>query len=110
MKLLPTVYIAGPMTGYPEYNRPAFHAKEAELKELGYCVLSPANLPDGMTVPQYMNIDIAMLQQCNYIYMLEGWEDSKGANAELTIAKSLNIDVLSEGKLWLDRVDVWFDE
>lgn len=95
MKILPIVYIAGPMTGYKEYNRPAFHAKEAELKELGYCVLSPANLPDGMTVPQYMNIDIAMLQQCDYIYMLDGWEESTGAKAELAIAKSLKIRVLA---------------
>lgn len=39
-----TVYIAGPMTGIPNYNFEAFFAAEAALLEQGYRVLNPARL------------------------------------------------------------------
>ncbi|EFK4962598.1 DUF4406 domain-containing protein [Escherichia coli] len=41
------VYIAGPMTGYENFNREAFHKVEEELKREGHTVLNPAVLPDG---------------------------------------------------------------
>lgn len=40
----PTVYIAGPMRGIPEYNFPAFHAAAEKWIDLGYNVISPADL------------------------------------------------------------------
>lgn len=33
------IYIAGPMTGYPDYNRAAFNAKASELMAEGHIVL-----------------------------------------------------------------------
>ncbi|EEC7734784.1 DUF4406 domain-containing protein, partial [Escherichia coli] len=45
------VYIAGPMTGYENFNREAFHKVEEELKREGHTVLNPAVLPDGLTQP-----------------------------------------------------------
>ena len=54
------VYIAGPMTGYKNFNREAFHNAEEELKREGHTVLNPAVLPDGLTQPQYMDICMAM--------------------------------------------------
>ncbi|EKK0430642.1 DUF4406 domain-containing protein, partial [Escherichia coli] len=50
------VYIAGPMTGYKNFNREAFHKAEEELKREGHTVLNPAVLPDGLTQPHYMDI------------------------------------------------------
>ncbi len=47
------VYIAGPMTGYENFNREAFHKAEEELKREGHTVLNPAVLPDGLTQPHY---------------------------------------------------------
>ncbi len=44
------VYIAGPMTGYKNFNREAFHNAEEELKREGHTVLNPAVLPDGLTL------------------------------------------------------------
>lgn len=38
------IYIAGPMTGYPDYNRAAFNAKASELMAEGHIVLNPAVL------------------------------------------------------------------
>ncbi|EGO2557451.1 DUF4406 domain-containing protein [Escherichia coli] len=42
------IYIAGPMTGYPDYNRAAFNAKASELMAEGHIVLNPAVLPGGL--------------------------------------------------------------
>ncbi|MFA5027645.1 MAG: DUF4406 domain-containing protein, partial [Candidatus Methylomirabilota bacterium] len=42
------VYISGPMTGIPEYNRAAFLAAEARLRALG---LEPVNPWDFGEVP-----------------------------------------------------------
>ncbi|EGF7427729.1 DUF4406 domain-containing protein, partial [Escherichia coli] len=41
------VYIAGPMTGYKNFNREAFHEAEEKLKQKGCTVLNPAVLPGG---------------------------------------------------------------
>lgn len=36
------IYIAGPMTGLPEFNRPNFHLMATRLEKEGYSVLNPA--------------------------------------------------------------------
>ncbi|EEW0416974.1 TPA: DUF4406 domain-containing protein [Escherichia coli] len=83
------VYIAGPMTGYKNFNREAFHNAEEELKREGHTVLNPAVLPDGLTQPQYMDICMAMIRSVDVIYMLKDWQRSAGAKAELALAEKL---------------------
>ncbi|WP_396039825.1 DUF4406 domain-containing protein, partial [Escherichia coli] len=72
------VYIAGPMTGYKNFNREAFHKAEEEPKREGHTVLNPAVLPDGLTQPHYMDICMAMIRCVDAIYMLKGWQRSAG--------------------------------
>jgi hypothetical protein len=43
-----------------------------------------------------MRVDIGMLLQCGKIYMLRGWELSKGAKLELDVASSCGIEVMFE--------------
>ena len=38
------VYLSGPMTGLPDFNRPAFHAAAAALRAQGYVVINPAEV------------------------------------------------------------------
>lgn len=76
------VYIAGPMAGLINKNRDNFDEAEAELKHLGYVVLNPAVLPDGMDYSRYMPICLSMVEQADAVLMLPGWEKSKGASLE----------------------------
>jgi len=89
-------YIAGPMTGYPELNFPAFHAAAARLRDLGIDAVNPAEInPDkGMSWKECMRTDIAALVTCDAIHLLEGWQNSKGATLEAHIAERLELEVI----------------
>lgn len=80
------VYIAGPMTGLPEFNRPAFFAAEEYLRSHGAKVMNPAVLPKWFEHHEYMQIAIPMLQTCEVVAFLPGWQQSKGARMEFTKA------------------------
>ncbi|MEL9225993.1 DUF4406 domain-containing protein, partial [Escherichia coli] len=90
------IYIAGPMTGYPDYNRTAFFSKAKELMEVGHIVLNPALLPAGLCQSEYMDICLAMLRSANAVYLLKGWEESVGARAEHELAQKLGLNVIYE--------------
>lgn len=91
------IYIAGPMTGYPQYNRPAFNKVASELTAQGHIALNPAILPSGLSQAQYMDICMAMLRCADSIYMLENWDVSAGARAELSLAIKLEHNVIYQG-------------
>lgn len=85
------VYIAGPMTGLPEFNFPAFDKAQAELENKGLMVVNPAKLADHTDKPWawYMRNSLKAMLDCNAIYLLPGWEKSRGARLELKIALEL---------------------
>lgn len=91
------VYLSGPMTGLPELNFPQFHHYANWLRERGYEVVNPAELnPDKtMSWEQCMKTDIKALCDCDAIYLLPGWQNSKGAHLELHIAHRLGLKVMS---------------
>ena len=78
------LYVAGPMTGYPELNFPAFHAAAAALRAAGHKVANPAEInPDpGAEWTACMFRDLEELSLCDGIVMLPGWEASPGAQIE----------------------------
>lgn len=98
------LYVAGPMSGLPENNYPAFHAAADQLRELGYLVENPAEntLGDGATWHQYMRAGIKQLMRCDAIVMLPGWTESRGAKTEFMIAVNLDMRAFELDKL-LDR-------
>lgn len=87
------IYIAGPMSGLPDFNRAAFQAAQEVLSEHGNQVLSPAVLPNGLEQHEYMDICLAMLRCADCIYMLKGWENSLGAKAEHALAEKLDLQI-----------------
>lgn len=95
-----TLYIAGPMTGVPDWNYPAFNKAQAELEAAGFRVLNPARQPDGLTYDEYLHRAIADVFACEGIALLNGWEGSPGAKAEVALADALQKDA-SAVWVWL---------
>ncbi|MFS7220773.1 DUF4406 domain-containing protein [Rahnella inusitata] len=90
------VYIAGPMTGLPQFNRPAFHQAALNLSFEKHVPLNPAILPDGLTEADYMAVGITMLQRADAIFLLTGWQFSAGARAEHALALKLGLEVIEQ--------------
>lgn len=90
------IYIAGPMTGYEDFNRQSFNDAALVCATNGGIPLNPAALPDGLTQGQYMDICFAMIRAADAIYLLKGYEESKGAMAELAYAEKLELDIIQQ--------------
>ena len=90
------VYLAGPMTGYPELNFPAFHREAARLRDKGFDVVNPAeiNADPAAGWVDCMRADIRELVTCDGIVLMPGWEKSRGATLEHHIASALSLTVV----------------
>ena len=92
-----TFYIAGPMTGYPSHNFPAFDQARKQLEARGLKVLSPADIdreehmidPDNVVMTAELletiiRADVDAVLACKAgIILIDGYIDSKGATAEM---------------------------
>lgn len=89
------IYLAGPMTGLPDLNFPAFHAAARALRAQGHEVVNPAEIcPDKeMKWADAMKRDIAELVTCDAVVVLPGWEKSRGASIEVDLAAKLELGV-----------------
>lgn len=96
------IYLAGPMTGYPNLNWDAFFATEAKLSEEGWQVVNPARLDRDAGIDPNRELsgydytgcalrDVAALLACDAIYLMSDWQFSKGACWERALAKHHNI-------------------
>lgn len=92
------VYIAGPMTGIPYFNKPAFMKAQRTLEKLGYDPVNPATLHTHTNKPWefYMRAAITAMLTCDAIYCLKGFSSSRGALLELDLAVNLNLAVTYE--------------
>ena len=90
------VYLSGRITGNENYKKD-FSVAEEYLHRLGYIVVSPARLDelssDKLSYEQYMKVCYSLIDISDIIFMVSGWQDSKGARAELIYAKSIGKEV-----------------
>lgn len=102
-------YLAGPMSGIPQFNIPAFDYVAMKLREMGYRIVSPAETddpetraaslasPDGdfNSVPEKWgallgrDIQIVSDDDCKGVIVLDGWLGSNGARLECFCAIQL---------------------
>lgn len=95
-------YLAGPMSGYPQFNFPLFISAAADLRARGYEIISPAELDaengidkqamestDGdaskltQTWGDLLSRDVKIVaDQVNGLILLPGWDKSRGARLE----------------------------
>lgn len=93
------VYISGAIAHLNLNERKEAFKKAADtLEDMGYCPINPFcnGLPDEADWRAHMKADIGLLLNCEAIYMLKGWELSKGCKLELDVATSCCIRVMFE--------------
>lgn len=118
------IYISGPMTGFPDHNIPAFNAAAKRLRAEGHFVINPVDLSSLFGTPEelsdsfaayydpsgcsgeddgiaenVMAADLAAVRSCNAIYLLNGWENSKGALKEVHVAIEHKLQIILENTI-----------
>lgn len=90
------LYLAGPMSHYPDHNYEAFQSAARELRMLGYTVANPAEInPDtGIGWKASMLRDIPHVLSADALALLPDWQLSRGARLEVHIAQELGIPTL----------------
>ncbi len=93
------VYISGKITGLPiEEAKDNFSKVQIKLEEQGYKVVNPLEngLPTNAKWKDHMKADIKLLMDCDTIYLMKNWKDSKGAKVERDIAVALRYYMIIE--------------
>ena len=102
----PKIYIAGPMSGLPELNKPAFFETAEAFEEGGWEVFNPVahdievygsieEAEENATYRECLAVDLAWIcKEADAIAMLPGWERSYGARAEHATAVALDLQII----------------
>jgi len=102
------IYIAGPMAGIPDLNRPAFAAAARALTQAGLDPRNPHDItladhpnrpcpngyaPDsgGHSVRCWLKAAVALMLTCDEVFFLCGWPESTGARVEFNLAVDLGM-------------------
>ena len=89
-----TIYLAGKITGDPNYKS-KFEAARKELERAGFIVLDPSMLPStGFEYDAYIRMSKAMLVECDAVYLLPDWKESKGAKQEYKTALARRMEII----------------
>lgn len=101
------VYIAGPITGDPDYKE-KFKAVAEKVEALGLDPVNPAEAPEGLTYKEYMDRGLKLLMECDIICILPGtlpsrygrheYAGSKGAQLELQYARTVGLRFMEAHK------------
>lgn len=91
------VYIAGSISNNTLYKQ-QFNNKAKELEEQGHTVINPVK-PLGFDYKDYIDMGLSELSKCDVIYMLNGWNKSRGARLEYHYAKTVGIKIVYESDI-----------
>jgi hypothetical protein len=108
-------YIAGPMTGHPQFNYPLFDSVATKLRGMGFDIVSPAELDDpsirkvalaskdgafdpeafsGGTWADFLARDVKLIaDDVDGVILLPEWETSRGARLEAFVALGCKHDM-----------------
>lgn len=95
------VYISGRIKGTDDYLK-RFEKAEEKIFDAGLIAVNPARvnaqLPECTSEEEYMRMSICMLDMCDAIYLLHGWEESTEASRDFGYAMARGMDVLKEAE------------
>lgn len=106
-----SIYLAGKMTGLPEFNFPAFDAAAAKLRAEGWRVISPAehdrdtgfdttgmsgteDTSESFDLKAALLWDLEQVANVDAVFVLRGWETSRGTAVELALANALGKEII----------------
>lgn len=90
------IYLSGPISGVADYKE-RFLAAELFLEkiyEADIVILNPAKNPDGLKPDDYMRISLAMIDAADFVSVMPGWANSRGAVIEVMYALYIGKPVL----------------
>lgn len=122
----PRCYIAGPIASAPDF-RARFAAAATIVEALGYEPVNPCDITPtahvGDCPPGYgpgeegehtssacfMRSGLRVLLDCDAIYMLPGWRESRSATVEHAVAVACGIPVLVDTRSSVRVLDILLD-
>lgn len=87
------IYIAGKITGDPNYKEKFANMESELLKMPGTVIINPAKLPQGLTPADYARICFAMIESSNIVVFAPDYKESQGALLEMQYCRYI-------GKKW----------
>lgn len=109
------VYVAGPFRSPYGFHGIVQNIRRAEAVALelwlaGYTAVCPhlntANFQDSLPDDVWLDGDLRILERCDAVFLVPGWESSSGTNAEIRHAKEIGIPVFAD----LDKINEWAKE
>ena len=97
------IYISGAITKN-EKAEAQFERAEKWLKENGHQPINPLKVGKPLTEilshEEYMKLSFTLIDIAGGVYLLDGWQSSEGAKAELSYAKATGKAIKFENKQW----------
>lgn len=84
------------MSGIPDFNYPMFHRVAKHLRDRGVDVRNPAENDGGSAGKPwefYMRLALRQLLECDSVMLLPGWQESRGACIEHSLASVLGMHI-----------------
>ena len=91
------IYISGKISGLPTDQVTAkFQQAEQQIQAFGHEPVNPINngLGSEASWNEHLVADVALLLECDAIYFLPDWVESRGARIEAKIAQEYGLEIL----------------
>ena len=90
-------YISGKISGLPTDQVTAkFKQAEQQIRAFGHEPVNPTNngLGSEASWNEHLVADVALLLECDAIYLLKDWGDSRGSRIEANIAEECGLQIV----------------